>query len=348
MKKMRIIVCLTTIPSRLPLIQPTIESLLQQTLPPDKIYLFLPKFSKKENRPYPPLTFHPPAKLVVVEPDDDYGPMTKFYPIFLCPESGAGAAAAKNAAMVVVDDDRIYHPTTIQRLVEESSRHPGCLLGFSGWIIGHHIPSWTKVKFGKNVECDWLEATNAMLFPLETVLGTRQADNLKRDLLRFKELGCPEAKYCDDIWVSGWWKEYNPEGKVICVSLPTTTFVDHEKTAHSDLNALHTGQIDANTVSDRHQSIYQRCKGAVNCLQRNCKVASYLKKNVYQHALRTKDDHLLPVAWYRPGGYSLNLSLLLVFCILLLLALVAIVKVVWNHFSSERNLFLNPSHSIKE
>src|SRR4051794_31051368 len=78
----RIIVSLTTIPSRMAYLDLTLRSLLVQTRAPDHIYVCLPKFSTKENCVYPDLSdelaHH--ELITVIRCDKDHGPATKIIP----------------------------------------------------------------------------------------------------------------------------------------------------------------------------------------------------------------------------------------------------------------------------
>ena len=48
----RIVISLSTIPSRIQNINKVIDSILQSDIQPDLIYLNIPKISQKENKPY--------------------------------------------------------------------------------------------------------------------------------------------------------------------------------------------------------------------------------------------------------------------------------------------------------
>ena len=74
-----LVVCFTTIPSRINVsIEHVNQVISEQTRKPDKIFLFLPMFSKKENCEYkiPKNTYN-----IEIIRCDDYGPGTKLYPV---------------------------------------------------------------------------------------------------------------------------------------------------------------------------------------------------------------------------------------------------------------------------
>jgi hypothetical protein len=124
-----VVVTLTTLPSRIDRIQPTIKSLLNQTVSPDVIRLNVPAMSRREQRPYviPEWLARLPA--VTICPCDDFGPATKLIPTLL--------ASGPNDRLIVVDDDRIYHRHFVEQMVGLADAHPGTAVAGSGWNAPH-------------------------------------------------------------------------------------------------------------------------------------------------------------------------------------------------------------------
>ena len=105
----KIAVCLTTIPSRIKNIIPTINSILLQTMKPEKICLFIPYKSKREGCKYKIPKIIKNNKLITIIRCEDYGPITKILP----------AIKQKDLVgykLVVMDDDTFYHKNTIKTL----------------------------------------------------------------------------------------------------------------------------------------------------------------------------------------------------------------------------------------
>ena len=129
----RVVVSLSTIPERLPFIQPTLESLLlHQTLPADAVYLVLPehKFfgtSKDEKIEYtfPDFLTSPPKGLIVSHPKYDYGPISKILPILSIEED-------PSTRIIYVDDDVIYEPKLLELLVKASLSSENQVIAMSG------------------------------------------------------------------------------------------------------------------------------------------------------------------------------------------------------------------------
>ncbi|MCH6574216.1 MAG: hypothetical protein IH795_03280 [Bacteroidetes bacterium] len=111
-----LIVGLTTIPSRLPFVVPTLKSLLLQNVPPGKILLHLPKHSRREQVEYSVPEELKNLEVIQIVRCPDWGPATKILPALL--------DSHPDQRVVAVDDDRIYRPTLLEDLLEASEQHP--------------------------------------------------------------------------------------------------------------------------------------------------------------------------------------------------------------------------------
>ena len=125
-KKETVIVSLTTLPSRMYNIHKTIESIKNQTLKPDKIYLCISEFSKRENTKYQ-IPEHIKDDIEILNSTHDYGPITKLIPIL-------NKIKDPNTIIITIDDDLIYDDNTIKQLVKESRKYPEYAIGYCGWI----------------------------------------------------------------------------------------------------------------------------------------------------------------------------------------------------------------------
>ena len=79
------LISLSTVPARLPFLQPVLQQLVRQTQQADAIFLAIPKFSRREKRCYKVpnyLKSNPELRQIrVLRSDDDYGPATKLIPL---------------------------------------------------------------------------------------------------------------------------------------------------------------------------------------------------------------------------------------------------------------------------
>ena len=124
-KRADVIVTMTTLPSRIDRIGPTIKSLLNQRVAPGGIRLNVPATSRRESQPYVVPEWLGRLRSVTICRCDDYGPATKLLPALM--------SAAPAQRLIVVDDDRIYHRHFIEQMVRHADAHPDVAVAGSGW-----------------------------------------------------------------------------------------------------------------------------------------------------------------------------------------------------------------------
>lgn len=132
---MKIVVSLTTIPSRIARLTKTLESIYNQNYSPDAIYLGIPRYSIKEQCLYPQQEL---PRVRTVWLDKDYGPLCKLL----------GALVAEqdpDTIVLTLDDDMYYPPNLIQELVQKMEKHPTAAIGSSGFKIGTFPFYWSWV-----------------------------------------------------------------------------------------------------------------------------------------------------------------------------------------------------------
>jgi hypothetical protein len=120
-----VVVTFTTLPSRIDRILPTVKSLLNQTVSPAAIRLYVPAMSRREQRPYVMPAWLRRLRSVEIHSCDDYGPATKLLPALI--------ASPPEQRLVVVDDDRIYQRHFIEQLVAHADANPDVVVAGSGW-----------------------------------------------------------------------------------------------------------------------------------------------------------------------------------------------------------------------
>jgi hypothetical protein len=120
-----IIVTLTTLPSRIERIDMTLKSLLRQTLSPAAIRINIPHTSRREGRAYEVPSWLRRLRSVHIVRCEDFGPSTKLIPTLL--------DAGPEQRLLVVDDDRIYHPHFIEQMVAAAQAQPDAAVAGSGW-----------------------------------------------------------------------------------------------------------------------------------------------------------------------------------------------------------------------
>ncbi|MFD7733973.1 hypothetical protein ACFV6F_26790 [Kitasatospora phosalacinea] len=179
----KVIVSMTTVPERLPLIGPALRSLLDQSCPADRIVLALPHLSVRGTAAYPAPRALPGA--VEVLRCEDHGPATKLLPVL---------AAEPEAVIVAVDDDVVYPRDFLQCLLTWHERCPDTAVGLRGW---RRDPVWPRHVFGTGiaapVEVDVLMGTWGYLVPPGAF------DAAVHDFTAWP----PATRWADDIWFSG-------------------------------------------------------------------------------------------------------------------------------------------------
>jgi hypothetical protein len=158
---MRVVVTLTTIPSREQSVLKTIESIKKNTYQPDDIYVNVPEW-------YPKFKQSPTEKLlnslellgVKVNMCKDYGTLTKLYPIL----------NIENDIAIMVDDDAYYSENFIKGLVD-GYKEFNCAVGYSGiaypeTVLKHLGKIGYAVYWGHGVQTEILECAFGFLVPI--------------------------------------------------------------------------------------------------------------------------------------------------------------------------------------
>jgi hypothetical protein len=110
-KQEQIFVTLTTSPQRIAHIAPTIDSIMQQSVKPDKIMLNLPHVFKRNNTRFTTLpTFLTDNPYVQINWCEDMGPATKLL-------GALPAVHNPDAMMIVIDDDIAFYPDFIAKFM---------------------------------------------------------------------------------------------------------------------------------------------------------------------------------------------------------------------------------------
>jgi hypothetical protein len=125
-----LVVCLTTTPTRIDLLAPTLASLFAQTRPPRRIDLHLPAFSAREGRAYAIprwLARLAAAGAVTIVRTADHGPATKLLP--------ALARHRPGTPLLVIDDDVIFPRRYVAEMEAWARRFPEAVVAASGWVV---------------------------------------------------------------------------------------------------------------------------------------------------------------------------------------------------------------------
>jgi len=161
MTKTRIVVSMTTIPSRLDKIDQVLESLIdKQTVKPDVLYLNVPHVFGRTGETYDLSKIKYSSRRLKILRCDDYGPVTKILPAL---ETEYGN---ERTVIIYADDDNIVPPDFIARYVKQGRRHPGHVM-YARCGQGFYTKSPTPVDDNKG--CTIPEAFEGILLPVDAV-----------------------------------------------------------------------------------------------------------------------------------------------------------------------------------
>lgn len=126
-----ITVTLTTTPSRITLLEPTLKSLLDQTRPPARILLNIPDFSQREQVAYTIPPHLAALESLKIQRCDDLGPGTKLIPSL--------TTVPPDTPLLALDDDRIYPAWLIETYEAALAAHPDTALTMAGWVVPENL-----------------------------------------------------------------------------------------------------------------------------------------------------------------------------------------------------------------
>lgn len=190
-RKVPLIITLTTIPSRLPKIKATLNSLLRQSVRADGVVLCLPETSRRQGPYTIPRFVKKTQAVTLLRCDKDWGPATKLIPSWL-------RWRDRPVRFLAVDDDNVYPHNFVETFLHWSEVHPEAALGYRGHVF-QSPRSWKSkgTLYGTHTnepyQVDLLTGTWGFLIR-DSFLDTKILDYD----------AYPEgAFYVDDIWFNG-------------------------------------------------------------------------------------------------------------------------------------------------
>lgn len=188
----KIIISFTTLPKRISKIKKTIDSLLNQSVKPNHIYLWLPKeFKRVKNQDItiPSFISNTPIEIKYTI---DYGPFTKLRPTLEIEKD-------PNTIIVTADDDVLYPPNWLENLLNASKLLPDSAIGYRGRIFQNRKNlnyNQSNLYYGsyekKYLKVDILTATWGALYKRRFFDKEIFDDNILKS-----------SFFVDDIWING-------------------------------------------------------------------------------------------------------------------------------------------------
>lgn len=150
---MKVVATLSTIPSRIDLIRPTIESLLNQACPVEKVEVNVPYWCVRTAEPYKVPDWLTSMDRVEVHRVEDYGAITKVASTLIRHKD-------EDVYVWSVDDDFVYHPEHLATLMSYAD-------GIS--IVCLHGGIWSQFGFSgghtRNGNVDIVEGFFGIVYP---------------------------------------------------------------------------------------------------------------------------------------------------------------------------------------
>ena len=184
--KSRVVISMTTIPSRLNKIAPTLCSILSQTRRVDEIRLNIPYRSRKGEKYNIPKCFNKFRYIKIYRTNKDYGPSTKLLPTL---------KDEKHSSIIVIDDDMIYGSDLVRQLVRSFVKHKEKV---------------AITYYGCNQKDDKMSRTwkflqgDKYVYLLFGCGGYILKGTMLPDEVFDYDNGPKEAVFVDDNWISGW------------------------------------------------------------------------------------------------------------------------------------------------
>lgn len=228
---MNTVACVTTIPSRMQFLDRTLNSLVEQDDPFDRIFLCIPHWSVRFDCPYEiPESLANRTDVTIVR-CTDFGPATKILGLL----EANPPDLRPDTKIFFCDDDRIYPPTYWRQFKQASEAHPDaviCLATTPFWKFfvdgdpSYDRTSADEVPVGKyGVRSGWVDIFEGF--------GGVVVQPRFFDLPRAVAIPS-EFRLVDDIWLSGHLRSNGRSVWGVCAPCPQT----HDGDAADPLSRL--------------------------------------------------------------------------------------------------------------
>jgi hypothetical protein len=242
-EKKRLVVSFTSSPKRIEKIKPMIDSIMNQDILPDKIYIHLPKIFKRDNSVFGKIpNFITDNELIQINYTQDIGPITKILPVLEFEKD-------PNTLVLSVDDDIYYETSLIARFLYYSDIYPNSVLTGTSFLMDSRYCSNPETEFcNKNLAdpahfySQFLEGYSGVLYKI-SFLSKFPINNINL-LPRECILG-------DDLLLSNYFKSQN----IPIISIETLNLVTPLDYGF-DNDALHSTNMENES---KNNSNYKKC-----------------------------------------------------------------------------------------
>ena len=226
----RVVVSLTTTPTRINNLHYTINSILDQSYRVDQINLCIPYYMKRTGEPYVIPDFLKNLQNVKIINCQDCGPITKLLPTLNLEQN-------PNTKIIYIDDDRIYSYTTIEIIVKYSEKFPNSAICNWGWKLppDHNFLTHTR---STNIVIKYL-FSYGFVDIIEGCEGCLVKSKFFTPDIYLVDQAPRELFFVDDIYISGHLASNNIPRYRIPFKLSLRAFAKYPRTIHdTPLNAV--------------------------------------------------------------------------------------------------------------
>lgn len=197
-----VIITMTTLPSRIANIAPTIASLSHQSVRPERILLNLPTYSKREQTEYKIPDYIKKNPLVEInETAEDLGPATKLLPAL------RKYWGRDDKLLIIADDDEIYAHDLVKNYLTYEKESKDSVLTMVGWDVPEGLDHAQRiVKYGAIGNKPKKSQKVTKLTQVDCVQGAStfavRPTFFSQEVFDYSQAP-KEAFFVDDIYVSG-------------------------------------------------------------------------------------------------------------------------------------------------
>jgi len=179
----RVVVSLTTTPSRLDKVMDSVRSLTKQSLQPDQIYV---------NIPEGPMKRHPERSYDETEIPSELEGLAPLVKVNRCVDDGP--------ATKLLDDDFEYPPELVASLAWEAVAKPDDVLGVCGWGM---LPMWHEVGVVPAYVPYFMRPRGRYVDILQACCGNAYRRGFFSDVEALADIP-PVCVTVDDVWIAGY------------------------------------------------------------------------------------------------------------------------------------------------
>lgn len=216
--KDRVILSFTTIPSRINNVRSLLDSISNQVLRPDAVYMWICPYYSRLNTYFTDKeipSFLNEYDFVDIKWCEDLGPFTKIYKVMEHEQD-------PDTIIVTADDEFSYPRYWLDGLTRMANEMPDCAIAYRGRRFKRNLIGIPLMEYNGSFlfECTQkLEKVDIITASFGAACRRKWFDrDFTQDWMRVTKGECTEMFYTDDIWVSG----YLARKKIKRMVIPTT------------------------------------------------------------------------------------------------------------------------------